>query len=95
MPPLSEEDRARMEEDLQLVGQFRILLQPRGVLGIFYFCEDCGQQHFYDWDILEANLRATLAGELSPVHEPSADPDVDAYVSWDYCLGYLDCYHGV
>ncbi len=35
-------------------------------------------------------MRATLAGELSPVHEPSACPAVEAYVPWDYCLGYVD-----
>ena len=39
---------------------------------------------------MTANMRSTLAGELSPVHEPSANPNPDAYLPWDYCLGYLD-----
>ena len=32
----------------------------------------------------------TLSGELAPVHEPSMEPDVEAYVPWDYAAGYLD-----
>ena len=33
---------------------------------------------------------ATLRGELAPVHEPSMEPDVDAYVPWEYAAGFLD-----
>ena len=90
MPPLSDEDRRHILEDMELVAQFRAALDPRGVLGIFFMCEDCQENHYYGWDIMEANMRATLAGELSPVHEPSACPAVEAYVPWDYCLGYVD-----
>lgn len=90
LPPLTDEDRERVREDLELVGEFRRALEPRGVLGVFFMCEDCDEQHYYDWDIMAANMRATLAGELSPVHEPSARPDPAAYVPWDYCLGFLD-----
>ncbi|AKK04911.1 hypothetical protein CMUST_02835 [Corynebacterium mustelae] len=90
LPPLSDDERAQIQQDLQLVAQFKNALQPRGINGIFFFCEDCEQQHFYDWDILASNMLATLAGELSPVHEPSVNPNPQAYVPWDYCLGYLD-----
>ena len=62
----------------------------RHILDIFFMCEDCPENPYYGWDIMEANMRATLAGELSPVHEPSACPAVEAYVPWDYCLGYVD-----
>lgn len=90
MPPLTQEERIQIERDLILVRKFKAALQPRGINGIFFYCEDCDQQHFYDWDIMTANMRSTLAGELSPVHEPSANPNPDAYLPWDYCLGYLD-----
>ncbi|MDO5099633.1 MAG: DUF5319 domain-containing protein [Corynebacterium sp.] len=90
LPPLSDDERAQIQQDLQLVAQFKQALQPRGINGIFFFCEDCDQQHFYDWDILASNMLATLAGELSPVHEPGVNPNPQAYVPWDYCLGYLD-----
>ena len=90
MPPLSEEERIGVQQDLELVWEFRRVLTPRGILGIFFLCEDCDDHHYYDWDIMVANMVATLADELAPVHEPSARPDVSAYVPWDYALGYLD-----
>lgn len=90
LPPLSDEERRHIIEDMELVTKFRAVLEPRGVLGIFFMCDDCQENHYYGWDIMEANMRATLTGELSPVHEPSARPDVRAYVPWDYCLGFLD-----
>ena len=89
-PPLSDEERLHITQDLALVARFREELTPHGILGIFFLCEDCDDLHYYDWDIMAANMRATLAGELSPVHEPSVQPNVEAYVPWDYCLGYLD-----
>ena len=65
-------------------------LTPRGIDGIFFFCEDCEENHFYEWDILAANMKASLQGELAPVHEPGAEPNPARYVPWDYALGYLD-----
>ncbi len=90
LEPLSDEERPHVEQDLKLVTEFKRILRPRGIEGIFFMCEDCEEFHYYEWDIMAANMRATLAGELSPVHEPSLRPNVDAYVPWDYCLGYLD-----
>ncbi|MDF5820505.1 DUF5319 domain-containing protein [Corynebacterium felinum] len=89
-PPLSEDERALLSQELDLVRRFRTVLTPHGINGIFFYCDDCDEQHFYDWDIMEGNMLATLAGELAPVHEPSAQPNPNAYVPWDYCLGYLD-----
>nr|WP_306428878.1 DUF5319 domain-containing protein [Corynebacterium sp. 76QC2CO] len=89
-PPLSDEERARMKQDLKLMREFRRVLAPKGVQGIFFYCEDCTEEHFYDWDIMEANMLSTLAEEQSAVHEPSPNPDPHNYVPWDYCLGYLD-----
>lgn len=90
LDPLSEEERAHVEQDLKLTTEFKRILGPRGIEGIFFMCEDCEEFHYYEWDIMASNMRATLAGELSPVHEPSLRPNVDAYVPWDYCLGYVD-----
>lgn len=90
LPPLSPEERLEVIRNLELLHEFRKVLEPRGIKGIFFLCEDCEENHYYDWDIIDANMRATLRGELAPVHEPSAEPTVMAYVPWDYCLGYLD-----
>lgn len=89
-PPITEEERIHVRQDLRLVLEFKKVLGPRGIEGVFFMCEDCEEFHYYDWDIMAANMRATLSGELSPLHEPSAKPNVDAYVPWDYCIGYLD-----
>lgn len=56
MPPLTQEERIQIERDLILVRKFKAALQPRGINGIFFYCEDCDQQHFYDWDIMTANI---------------------------------------
>ncbi|AJE32293.1 hypothetical protein B842_02200 [Corynebacterium humireducens NBRC 106098 = DSM 45392] len=89
-PPLTDEERLHITQDLALVARFREELTPHGILGIFFLCEDCDDLHYYDWDIMAANMAATLRGELAPVHEPSVEPDVNAYVPWDYAVGFLD-----
>ncbi len=92
--PLSAEERIAITNDLRLVQEFARVLGPRGVDGIFFYCEDCGEDHFYEWDIMAANMRSTLNEELAPVHEPGAQPDPARYVPWDYALGYLDGMEG-
>ena len=37
---------------------------------------------------------ASLNNQLPPVHEPSAQPSIEAYVPWDYAMGYLDGLEG-
>jgi len=88
--PVSEEERILLREDLANVRRFRSLLEPRGVRGISMLCEDCDELHYYDWPIILANISTILSGEAVPVHEPSAAPDPDFYVSWEYCAGYAD-----
>lgn len=92
--PLTDEERAQVLEDLRIVRECKQTLAPRGMRGIYFLCEDCDVMHYYDWDIMAANMLASLKGELAPVHEPSAEPDVNAYVPWDYALGYLDGLEG-
>lgn len=93
--PLTDQERHTIEADLERLAFFSQILSPRGIRGIVFFCEDCEDHHFYDWEILAANMRAMLAGELSPVHEPGAEPIPEQYVSWDYALGYADGYRRV
>lgn len=90
MPPLTAEERASAVQELQLIREFRRALSPVGINGVFFVCDDCEEEHYYDWDIMESNMLSVLAEENTPVHEPSANPDPNRYVPWDYCLGYLD-----
>ncbi|AKK02372.1 hypothetical protein CEPID_02455 [Corynebacterium epidermidicanis] len=89
-PPLSVDERAQILHDLTLLEKFERHLKHRGIDGIFFFCEDCAENHFYTWGIMRDNMLSLLSNHVSPVHEPSADPDPNRYVPWDYCLGYLD-----
>lgn len=88
--PLSEEERIAAIQDLAIVEECAKFLSPRGMDGVFFQCGDCEDNHFYEWDIMAANIRASLNNELAAVHEPSAEPDPARFVPWDYALGFLD-----
>jgi hypothetical protein len=88
--PLSEDERADVQADLAELFEFRATLGPIGIEGIIVECGDCGEQHFFGWELMAANLRALLGEGRTHVHEPAYAPDHDAYVSWDYARGYTD-----
>jgi hypothetical protein len=88
--PLSDEERSDVLADLDELATFRRTLGPQGIAGITVDCADCGEQHYFGWDLMAANLRALLGEGRTHVHEPAYAPDPDAYVSWDYARGYTD-----
>lgn len=92
--PLSDDERADVLADLQELAEFRRALEPRGVRGISVECADCGEQHYFGWELMAANLRALIGQGRTHVHEPAFDPHHDAFVSWDYARGYTDATHG-
>lgn len=88
--PLSDTERADVLADLAELAEFRISLAPQSIEGIVVDCGDCGEQHYFGWDLMSANLRALLGEGRTHVHEPAFAPDPDSYVSWDYARGYTD-----
>ncbi len=88
--PLTDIERTDVLADLAELTEFRDSLQPHGIEGIVVDCGDCGEQHYFGWDLMAANLRALLGEGRTHVHEPAFDPCPDAYVSWDYARGYTD-----
>ena len=88
--PLTDEERRDVLADLAELTDFRATLAPQGVDGIVVDCADCGEQHYFGWELMAANLRALLGEGRTHVHEPAFAPDPDAYVSWDYARGYTD-----
>ncbi len=88
--PLSEQELADVRADLAELAEFRSVLEPVGVHGIIVECADCGEQHFFGWDLMTANLEALAREGRTHVHEPAFAPDSDCYVSWDYARGYTD-----
>jgi hypothetical protein len=88
--PLTRDELADVRADLADLAEFRAVLEPVGVEGIIVECADCGEQHFFGWDLMIANLRSLLGEGRTHVHEPAFAPDSDSYVSWDYARGYAD-----
>ncbi len=89
-PPLTPDEREELITDLADLEGFRALLEPRDVLGIVIECEDCGERHYMDWDLVVGNLRSLLTVGRTRVHEPAYSPDPTRYVSWEYARGYAD-----
>ncbi len=90
--PLEEEEREAIRQDLDDVEFLKDLLGPKGIKGAVFYCPDCSEDHYLDWDLLSGNLQKLLDEGESPMHEPAYEPDLDAYVSWDYASGFLDGY---
>ena len=88
--PLTDDERHDVLADLDELAEFRDVLDPQGVRGIVVDCGDCGEQHYFGWALMAANLRSLLGEGRTHVHEPAFQPDPDHYVSWDYARGYAD-----
>ena len=76
--------------DLADVEVFRSLLEPQGVLGLVLDCPECGEQHYFNWELLRGNLRQMIENGQPQVHEPAYQPNPTDYVSWEYARGYVD-----
>jgi Family of unknown function (DUF5319) len=88
--PLSPAEREDVLADLEDLEVFQTLLETRGVRGIVVECEDCGEPHFFGWELMRSNLRHLLDEGRTRVHEPAYGPDPSQYVSWDYARGFSD-----
>jgi hypothetical protein len=88
--PLTISEREEALTDLADVEVFRSLLEPQGILGLVLECPECGEQHYFDWDLLRGNLRQMIDEGRPQVHEPAFLPDPADYVSWEYARGYVD-----
>ncbi|GAA2994506.1 MULTISPECIES: DUF5319 family protein [Streptosporangium] len=88
--PLTTDERDEAMTDLADVEVFRSLLEPQGVLGLVLDCPECGEQHYFDWELLRGNLRQMIENGQPQVHEPAYEPDPTDYVSWEYARGYVD-----
>lgn len=88
--PLDRREAARVRRDLDDLAAFRHTFEAEGFKGVSLFCQDCVEEHFYGWEMLEHNLRALLESGETPVHEPAYDPRPDEYIDWEYAQGYLD-----
>jgi hypothetical protein len=89
-PPLSAEERDSVEADLVDLDSMRGVFEPQGAKGVVIACADCGENHYYGWELLRENLEHMLQTGEPRMHEPAFDPKEDDYVAWDYAKGYVD-----
>lgn len=88
--PLTPAECEDVLADLADLEVFEALLDPRGVRGIVVDCDDCGEPHFFGWDLMRGNLTHLLDAGQTRVHEPAYRPDPAHYVSWEYARGFAD-----
>ena len=82
--PLTPTEREDVLADIEDLDVFQALLAPRGLRGIVVECVDCGESHFFGWDLMRSNLRHLLEVGRTRVHEPAYNPDPARYVTWEY-----------
>jgi len=88
--PLDGEERKNIEADLIDLGAMRGVFEPQGVKGVVVACPDCGEDHYYGWDLLKESLQHMLTTGEPRMHEPAYEPREEEYVLWDYGKGYVD-----
>ena len=87
---LTAAERRDIEADLSDLGSMRAVFSPQGVKGVVIACQDCGANHFYEWELLRDNLEHMLSSGEPRMHEPAFDLVEEEYIQWDYGKGYID-----
>jgi Family of unknown function (DUF5319) len=87
---LSPDERADVEADLDDLAAMRSTFEGQGVKGVVIACQDCGANHFYEWELLRDNLEHMLQTGEPRMHEPAFDIQEEEYIQWDYGKGYVD-----
>jgi len=87
---LTDEERRDVEADLIDLSAMRVVFEPQSVKGVMIACQDCGANHFYEWELLRDNLEHMLKTGEPRMHEPAFAIAEDEYIQWDYGKGYVD-----
>jgi predicted nucleic-acid-binding Zn-ribbon protein len=87
LEPAEEQD---VRADLEDLAGMRQVFGVQGVKGVVIACPDCGENHFYEWELLSENLEHMLRFGEPRMHEPAFEVREDEYIQWDYGKGYID-----
>jgi hypothetical protein len=87
---LTRQEREDVAADLVDLAAMREVFSAQSVKGVVIACQDCGQSHFYEWDLLRDNLEHMLESGEPRMHEPAFGIAEDEYIQWDYGKGYVD-----
>ena len=90
MSDIDPEERESVLEDLEDLSAMRVIFDARGYKGVVISCTECGQEHYYEWEMLKESLEHMLDTGEPRMHEPAYEPHPDEYIAWDYGRGYLD-----
>lgn len=87
LDPAEERD---VRADLNDLAAMRRMFARQGVKGVVIACPDCGEDHFYEWELLRENLEHLLTTGEPRMHEPAFEVREEEYIEWDYGRGYVD-----
>jgi hypothetical protein len=87
---LERDEEENVRADLADLSGMLQVFNPQGVKGVVIACPDCGENHFYEWDLLKENLEHMLRTGEPRMHEPAFEVREDEYIQWDYGKGYID-----
>ncbi|MEW6059589.1 MAG: DUF5319 family protein, partial [Actinomycetota bacterium] len=87
---LDPDEEENVRADLDDLGGMRQVFGPQGVRGVVIACPDCGENHYYEWDLLRENLEHMLQTGEPRMHEPAFEVREEEYIQWDYGKGYID-----
>lgn len=88
--PLPPDEREGVEADIDDLDSMRSVFEPQGAKGVVIACTECGENHYYGWELLRESLEHMLRTGEPRMHEPAYQPREDEYVLWDYGKGYVD-----
>ena len=87
---LTADERRDIEADLDDLSAMRSVFSPQSVKGVVVACQDCGANHYYEWELLRDNLEHMLSVGEPRMHEPPFEIIEEEYIQWDYGKGYVD-----
>jgi hypothetical protein len=87
---LTAEERRDIQADLDDLSSMRSAFSEQGVKGVVIACQECGANHFYEWELLRDNLEHMLQSGEPRMHEPAFNIVEEEYIQWDYGKGYVD-----
>ncbi len=90
MAEIDPEERESVLADLEDLEAMRAVFDPRGYKGVVIVCGECGEDHYYGWDMLRESLEHIIETGEPRMHEPAFEPAPDEYIGWEYGRGYLD-----
>lgn len=89
-PGLDADEQRDVRADLADLDRMREAFASQGIKGVVIACPDCGEDHYYEWELLRENLQHLLSTGEQRMHEPAFSVDEDEYVDWEYGRGYVD-----